>query len=411
MRMSLHDFLLPDLGEGLTEAEIVDWKVVVGQRVEVDQPVAEVETAKAVIELPCPYAGRVTTLHGEPGEVLEVGSPLLTVELSVDETARTGGSRGRAGTVVAPSARPSAGILVGYGPGTDGGYAEVLLPNTPVISPVVRRLARQHGVETGSLRGTGPHGLISRADVLAAIDLDASKASPFGRDRVIPLTGRRRAVAEHLTRSRREIPDVTVWLETDATALMDALSEMNAGEPEPRMSVVALLAQACLSGLRRHPELNSRVDTARHQIVQSPDVHLGLAVQTDSALVVPVIRNAGRLGLPALAAAVAETIGEARAGRLPPQRLTGSTFTFNNYGIFGVDGATPIINHPEAAMLGLGLIAERPWVYERQLAIRKVVQITLTFDHRVCDGSVAASFLRHVADLIQEPALLRTEGA
>lgn len=453
------DFLLPDLGEGLSEAEIVEWRVAVGDVVTVDQTVVEVETAKAVVDVPCPYAGRVVALHGAAGEVRPVGQPLITIapldgdggddpHATYREEERAGsgnvligygtghGGSGRrrrrprlalapeptAGTATADPTPPAAATSAtggAAGPaatGADGGSRTAPL----VISPIVRRLARERGLDLAALHGTGPGGVIRRADVEAASAVPAAKLaavpdSPAAHvglapaadgDVVIPLTGIRKAIADKLSRSRREIPEVTIWVDVDATGLLATRAAINAATPDAPVSILALLARICLSGLRRYPQLNAHVDTEGQRIVQSAGVHLGIAAQTDRGLVVPVLRDAQRLTTRELAAALAETTAAARAGTLPPARLTGGTFTLNNYGVFGVDGSTPIINHPEAALLGVGRIVDKPWVVDGQLAVRKVTQLSLTFDHRVCDGGVAGGFLRHVADCVEQPALL-----
>ncbi|MER7168176.1 dihydrolipoamide acetyltransferase family protein [Micromonospora sp. NPDC000207] len=453
-------FVLPDLGEGLTEAEIVQWLVAVGDMVTVDQSVVEVETAKAVVDVPCPYAGRVVALHGAAGEVRPVGRPLITV--AVDDEA---GAEPAGHAVYREEERAGSGnVLIGYGTGHGGagrrrrraGLAVVAEPSQPgapsspavsgvtapppvpgagsagppsgpggvlVISPIVRRLARDGGVDLTTVTGTGPGGVIRRADVEAVTSVgstptteaptagsstaEAPAASPVGdADVVVPLTGIRRVIADKLSRSRREIPEVTIWVDVDATGLLETRAAINAAQPDRPVGLLALLARICLSGLRRFPQLNSQVDTANQRIVQSAGVHLGIATQTDRGLVVPVLRDAHRLTTTELAAELAATTAAARSGTLPPARLTGGTFTLNNYGVFGVDGSTPIINHPEAALLGVGRIVDKPWVVDGQLAVRKVTQLSLTFDHRVCDGGVAGGFLRHVADCVEQPARL-----
>ncbi|MGN9778302.1 dihydrolipoamide acetyltransferase family protein [Micromonospora sp. H33] len=444
--MSEKVFLLPDLGEGLTEAEIVEWRVAVGDTVTVDQTVVEVETAKAVVDVPCPYAGRVVALHGAAGEVRPVGQPLITVApLDAAVAPAPGGASGPAGhaTYREEERAGSGNVLIGYGTGHGGSGRRRRRPRlapavdattgTPasaaavpatadagavlVISPIVRRLAKERGVDLTTVHGTGPGGVIRRADVeaagtvaptrLAAVpDVPDPHVGLGDGDVVVPLTGIRKAIADKLSRSRREIPEVTIWVDVDATALLETRAAINAATPDAPVSILALLARICLSGLRRFPQLNARVDTEGQRIVQSAGVHLGIAAQTDRGLVVPVLRDAQRLTTAELAAALAETTAAARAGTLPPARLTGGTFTLNNYGVFGVDGSTPIINHPEAALLGVGRIVDKPWVVDGQLAVRKVTQLSLTFDHRVCDGGVAGGFLRHVADCVERPALL-----
>ncbi|MEU6015429.1 dihydrolipoamide acetyltransferase family protein [Streptomyces sp. NPDC047515] len=522
------EFKLPDLGEGLTEAEIVRWLVEVGDVVAIDQPVVEVETAKAMVEVPCPYGGVVTARFGEEGVELPVGAPLLTVAVGSEEALGSGGSAGvgtgtgagqgaSAGSGSGPrstagsgsmagsggsrstagsgagsgygsdsgsgagardgEAESSGNVLVGYGTGAPlarrrrvrpeamrapaaphatvaaAGSASVPDPvrgPVAVVSPLVRKLARQHDLDLRQLAGSGPDGLILRADVESAIRVKAEQnAAPLsttvpvsvpvpesmsesvsepslrspGRPPVargaaspaverIPLRGVRGAVADKLARSRREIPDATCWVDADATELMAARSAMNrAGGPAagPKVSVLALLARICVAALARFPELNSTVDAEAREIVRLPEVHLGFAAQTERGLVVPVVRDAHTGNVDSIGAEITRLTEAARSGRLTPAELTGGTFTLNNYGVFGVDGSTPIINHPEAAMLGVGRIVPKPWVHEGELAVRQVVQLSLTFDHRVCDGGTAGGFLRYVADCVEQPAvLLRT---
>ncbi|MDH6517815.1 2-oxoisovalerate dehydrogenase E2 component (dihydrolipoyl transacylase) [Streptomyces sp. SAI-135] len=440
------EFRLPDLGEGLTEAEIVRWLVEVGDVVAVDQPVVEVETAKAMVDVPCPYAGVVTARFGEEGSELPVGSPLITVAV---------------GAPAAESDTPSEGsgnVLVGYGTseaparrrrvrreqqvpvpvnGRPAAPPEVVEGPVPVISPLVRRLARENGLDLRQLTGSGPDGLILRADVEYALSAAASQGrpapavaapaptvaapAPVGTPQTpaaaraaapaatrIPLKGVRGAVADKLSRSRTEIPDATCWVDADATELMRARAAMNASGG-PKISLLALLARICTAALSRFPELNSTVDTAAREIVRLEAVHLGFAAQTERGLVVPVVKDAHARDAESLSAEFARLTEAARTGSLTPAELTGGTFTLNNYGVFGVDGSTPIINHPEAAMLGVGRIIPKPWVHEGELAVRQVVQLSLTFDHRVCDGGTAGGFLRYVADCVEQPAvLLRT---
>ncbi|MGX1882305.1 dihydrolipoamide acetyltransferase family protein [Streptomyces sp. NPDC055287] len=444
--MASLEFKLPDLGEGLTEAEIVRWLVEVGDVVAVDQPVVEVETAKAMVEVPCPYGGVVTARFGEEGTELPVGSPLLTVAVGAAEPAAppaqaSVSASGSAPAAASGEAESSGNVLVGYGTGaavarrrrirpvSAGGpvAAQVRAPvaeatgvaeagPVPVISPLVRRLARENGLDLRALKGSGPDGLILRCDVEGAIrgaeqvpaaapaPAPVSAASAAVGERV-PLRGMRGAVADKLSRSRREIPDATCWVDADATELMAARTSMNQAGGPP-VSVIALLARICTAALARYPELNSTVDMASREIVRLPGVHLGFAAQTERGLVVPVVRDAHARNVDELSAEFARLTESARKGSLTPAELTGGTFTLNNYGVFGVDGSTPIINHPEAAMLGVGRIVPKPWVHEGELAVRKVVQLSLTFDHRVCDGGTAGGFLRYVADCVERPTLL-----
>ncbi|MFD8434698.1 dihydrolipoamide acetyltransferase family protein [Streptomyces microflavus] len=469
------EFKLPDLGEGLTEAEIVRWLVEVGDVVSIDQPVVEVETAKAMVEVPCPYGGVVTARFGEEGSELPVGAPLLTVAVGATEASSPGGD----GAAADEPSGGSGNVLVGYGTGAPAARRRRIRPervgaNTApatvpasapvpvpvaastlapapvpvgdvsgrvdgrqgpvaVVSPLVRRLARQHDIDLRRLTGSGPDGLILRADVDSAIrhageateaetrpaaepvaaeapTVHVGSAAPAAER--IPLRGVRGAVADKLSRSRSEIPDATCWVDADATELMAARAAMNAASGPsggPKVSVLALLARICTAALARYPELNSTVDTAAREIVRLPGVHLGFAAQTERGLVVPVVRDAHTRNAESIGAEIARLTELARTGKLSPAQLTGGTFTLNNYGVFGVDGSTPIINHPEAAMLGVGRIMPKPWVHNGELAIRQVVQLSLTFDHRVCDGGTAGGFLRYVADCVEQPAvLLRT---
>jgi pyruvate dehydrogenase E2 component (dihydrolipoamide acetyltransferase) len=425
-------FNLPDLGEGLTEAEIVSWRVTPGEVVHVDQVIAEVETAKAIVEVPVPFAGTVTELHGEQGATLAVGTPLITV----DEVSTEGFHE--PGAVTAEEG--SGNVLIGYGTTSTGtrrrrrgrargSVAETRLSKVhsgriAVVSPLVRRMAKDAGIELRELIGSGPDGLILRADVERAITAHGNPqpaaaepahseplaahahSAPAEDIRRIPLRGLRKTVADKLTRSRREIPEATVWVDVDATALLDIRSTLNAISTEPKISLLALLAKFAVLGLRRYPELNARI--VDDEILLGDAVNLGFAAQTDRGLVVPVIPNAHAMTVEQLSIALGERTGRARDGRLAPTELTGGTFTVNNYGVFGVDGSAAIINHPEVAILGIGRIIKRPWVVDDEIVVRNVTELTLAFDHRVCDGGTAGGFLRFVADCVENPlAMLR----
>lgn len=434
-------FTLPDLGEGLTEAEILNWRVAVGDQVRVDDIVVEVETAKAAVDVPCPFAGTVAELHGAVGDVVEVGKPLVSIAPPDDMVARaheTHRTEERAG---------SGAVLVGYG--TVGGsrrrqrkrkndhvngpsgslttrQRDANRPQTAsvpsdddagrnhgaprVISPVVRRIAREQGLDLSTLTGSGPTGVILRRDIEAAVSTTAAPERPTttpGRapileDKRIPLRGVRRTVADKLSRSRTEIPDATTWVDVDATGLAEAREALRSSHPG--VGLMALLARFVVAGLVRYPELNSSVEG--DEIVQYGHINLGFAAQTDRGLVVPVIHDADRMTTVQLGHEIARLTGAARDGKLEAADLTGGTITLNNYGVFGVDGSTPIINHPEAALLGVGRIVDKPWVVDGELAVRKVTQLSLTFDHRVCDGGTAGGFLRYVADCVERPLAL-----
>ncbi|MEV8020680.1 dihydrolipoamide acetyltransferase family protein [Streptomyces sp. NPDC086554] len=493
------EFKLPDLGEGLTEAEIVRWLVQVGDVVAVDQVVVEVETAKAMVEVPCPYGGVVTARFGEEGAELPVGAPLLTVAVGAPAGSRAPEEPAERALQAAATEESSGNVLVGYGtaaaparrrrvrsarpspqekppqaapkepsapPETAGAGSRPLADGpVPVISPLVRKLARENDVDLRGLPGSGPDGLITRADVEGAIAAEraithgaeltegqvsdevreavtrritARKAAVREDDELIragraesrrlveaggepvhagpasryPLTGIRGLVADKMSRSRREIPEATCWVDADATELLAARAAMNASVKESdgrKISLLALFARISVAALARYPMLNSTVDMEAREVVRLADVHLGFAAQTDRGLVVPVVRHAHTRTTDSVNAELIRLTEAARDGKLTPGELTGGTFTLNNYGVFGVDGSTPIINHPEAAMLGVGRIVPKPWVHQGELAVRHVVQLSLTFDHRVCDGGTAGGFLRFVADCVEQPAVLLRE--
>lgn len=485
MSSDMQVFKLPDLGEGLTEAELVNWLVAVGDEIVVDQPIAEVETAKSMVEVPSPYAGTVAELHGEAGQTLDVGKPLISI-------ARLGSSAGSpaAAPVAAPagSVDPSpvssgldvssaveaaaetyrteekagsGNVLIGYGTpgGATGGrtrprkasaavassvvepaavpvmepaVAGTRIPGklSAVISPLVRKMARDHGVSLETIEGSGASGLIMRRDVEAVIASPAVAApsveapavsapvaasadagavdsrTGLGVSARTPVRGVRKAVAANMTRSRSEIPEATVWVDVDATALLEMRAELKKRAPHDTPGLLAFIARFVTAGLKKYPALNTRFETASdgsQEIVGFEGINLGFAAQTDRGLVVPSVRNAHELSARELDAEIRRLTAVARDGKATPAELGSGTFTLNNYGVFGVDGSAAIINYPEVAMLGVGRIIDKPWVVNGELAVRKVTELTLAFDHRVCDGETAAGFLRYVADAIENP--------
>ncbi|RAN71840.1 branched-chain alpha-keto acid dehydrogenase subunit E2 [Bacillus sp. SRB_336] len=445
--MSLQVFMLPDLGEGLVEAELVTWLVGVGDAVHVDQPIAEVETAKSVVEVPSPFEGTVATLHGAEGDTLEVGRPLISVALPGGAVLKPVDDAGPAS-----SASGSGNVLIGYGTSGHGGTgrtrpsrhhhanqetAVATAQAAPqrrahlVVSPLVRKMARDSGLSLDDIRGSGADGLILRRDVEAALSpaaapaavpaaapAPASAGTTLGAAdtdvdartglRVLsrtPLTGVKKAAAIALTRSRREIPEATVWVDVDATALVELRESLKAKDG-PAPGILAFVARFVTAGLARFPQLNTQLVSAdgTEAVVEFDGINLGFAAQTDRGLVVPVLRNAQGRSARALDHAIRGLAKTARDGKAGPAELSGGTFTVNNYGVFGVDGSAAIINHPESAMLGLGRIVDKPWVVDGELCVRKMTELTLAFDHRVCDGAVAAGFLRFVADAMESPA-------
>ncbi|GAA4696888.1 pyruvate dehydrogenase E2 component (dihydrolipoamide acetyltransferase) [Promicromonospora umidemergens] len=445
-------FLLPDLGEGLTEAEVVHWLVAEGDVVTVDQPVVEVETAKSVVEVPSPYAGRVGTLHAAEGELVEVGRPLITIAAervgAVEPQVKLEGEGSSDGRKAAAAYREeeqagSGNVLIGYG--TSAGAAAGRRrrprgagPTAPaaavpekrpvkVISPIVRRLAREAGLDLRTIRPTGAGGVVTRSDVWAAVESARSAPAPASvsavpsvsaapvadvavavapstpGERRIPLTGFQRAASRVLSRSRSEIPEATVWVDVDATALWD-LREAARTPTDPGPGLLAYLARFVVAGLKDYPVLNARLDVERDEIVVPDAINLGIAVQSELGLVAPAVLGAGSMTTAELDTALRDLTARARAGRATAEELSAGTFTLNNYGGFRVDGSAAIINHPQVAILGLGRIIDRPWVVDGQIVPRKIAQMSFVFDHRVCDGAVAAGFMRSVADAVENPA-------
>ncbi|MDP9903645.1 dihydrolipoamide acetyltransferase family protein [Arthrobacter bambusae] len=477
MSTEMQVFLLPDLGEGLTEAELVNWLVAVGDEIRVDQPIAEVETAKSMVEVPSPYAGIVAVLHGEAGQTLDVGKPLISVapvgaSVAVKPEPEPAEEKVPAAPAVAVAAETyrteekagSGNVLIGYG--TSGGgearrtrprkmsggsavavtsepdFAQLSLSRTripgklsAVISPLVRKMARDHGVSLDAVPGSGESGLILRRDIEAAIGGATRETAPVEVPAVTqsssgvqpstgvqdartgltvasrtPVRGIRKAVAANMTRSRSEIPEATVWVDVDATALLEMRAELKKRDPHGAPGLLAFIARFVTAGLKKFPELNTRFVTAEdtaggvmQEIIAFDGINLGFAAQTDRGLVVPSVRNAHLLNARELDTEIRRLTAVARDGKATPTELASGTFTLNNYGVFGVDGSAAIINYPEVAMLGVGRIIDKPWVVDGQLAVRKVTELTLAFDHRVCDGETAAGFLRYVADAIENP--------
>lgn len=453
--MSVEQIRLPDLGEGLTEATIVRWLVAAGDVIAEDQVVAEVETAKATVELPAPYGGTVAALHADEGEEVDVGAAVLSVDTGAGVPSASNGAAPEAsvvpgedrprddgvvgGTNDEPNAEDeptgdgagngdgaSGNVLVGYG--TGGGRARRRRAHVthasppahgrrPLAKPPVRKLAKDLGVDLDTVDGSGPDGRIMREDVHAAASATAAPAAASlgtvapaidGRsgDRREAVTGVRGRIADHLSVAWREIPAASCWVECDATELLAVRRELADAHPDVRLTPLAVLLRCCAVALAQVPQLNASFDAQAREIIYRERVDLGVATQTDRGLVVPVVRDAATQSILELAGAVERLSTAARAGRLPPAELVGSTFTVSNFGAFGIDGGGPIINHPEAGILGVGRIAQKPWVVDDTVVPRPVVVLSLSFDHRVCDGAEAAGFLRLLADLVERPTLL-----
>ncbi|MEU1902017.1 dihydrolipoamide acetyltransferase family protein [Nocardiopsis dassonvillei] len=464
--MTTQTFDLPDLGEGLTEAEVVRWLVAVGDTVAVDQPIVEVETAKSIVEVPSPFAGTVSELHGEEGRVMEVGRPLISVTDGSGVEAGAAAGSGAAAKVSAEGERyreeeragtGSGNVLIGYGtpeaaasgrrrrprerpparPAQPAAPASVAPAAPPVsaaqvsaapagpastrpplvTSPLVRQMAREAGLRISEVPGSGPGGLITRRDVREAIEAarvpaaaPAAGPEPVATGAVDARTGLAESRRVAMSGFRRSVAASLSRSRSEipeATVWVDVdateLVRLRRSDPSGP-GLLSYVARFVVAGLRAHPELNGRVDAERGELVQYDGINLGLAVQTDRGLVAPAVLGAHRLTTAELDGEIRRLTAAAREGRASQAEMTGGTFTLNNYGSLRVDGSAAIINHPQVAILGLGRIMDRPWVVDGELTVRKITQLSFAFDHRVCDGGAAAGFMRVVADAMENPA-------
>lgn len=428
-------FILPDLGEGLTEAEIVNWLVAVGDTVVIDQPIIEVESAKSIVELPCPFAGVVEKLHTDVGATIHTGQPVITVavegaagaddapavEKSVKQRPAKPGRFGRRGAAQGADDAPPVTGMAATAPSASPQIRDDVSPAgaSPVVSPLVRKLAHEHGFAAHTLHGSGNSGLVLRADVERVI---AERGAATGGDSAAPqpaaarvtsaegdirisITGLRKIVAERMTASRRDVPEATIWLDVDATELLNAKEQLQKSTGE-RWSLNALLARFVVAGLKQWPILNSSVDMAAGEIIQHASINLGIAAQTARGLMVPVVHGAGEMTTGELRDSLTGLVETAKTGNFPNDQLRGGTFTLNNYGGFGMDGSAPIINQPEVAMLGVGRILDRAWVVDGEIVVRKIMVLSMVFDHRVCDGDVPSEFMGFITKCIENPIAL-----
>jgi 2-oxoisovalerate dehydrogenase E2 component (dihydrolipoyl transacylase) len=404
--MANRDFLLPDLGEGLEEAEIVKWLVAEGDEITLNQPLVEVNTAKALVEIPSPLAGKVAKLHGAEGDVVFVGKPLVTIEVEGAEESE-------------PPQKPKrTAVLVGYGveeeaePGPSagaGGAAQKRAGKAgPVAaSPPVRRLAKELGVDLGSVTGTGPDGRVTREDVENAAAADQGAMAPTeaprpeGEER-IPVRGTRRLIAEKMARSAREIPHVTSFLTVDGFYLDQFRRELQ-DQSGVRISPLPIVVRALVDTCREHRLLNASFEADAHEIVVHGTVNVGIATDTERGLMVPVIRDAQTKGVVELARDIGTLTKRAREGKSTPEELVGSTITVSNVGSFGAEYGTPIINYPEAAILAIGVMELRALVVDGEVQARPAMTLSLTFDHRLLDGAEAGRAMRFLGDILESP--------
>ncbi|MGC4745068.1 dihydrolipoamide acetyltransferase family protein [Micromonospora sp. DT201] len=479
----IKEFNLPDLGEGLTEGEILAWLVKVGDTIELNQPIVEVETAKAAVEIPAKWAGQVQAIFHPEGTTVEVGTPIIAIDtdpgagpleaLSTTATASGNLPTPSAASLAAVEVAPAEGmvepgliggpapggrtaVLVGYGPRTtaakrrprkgtvptqppaptpavdhgvvvgDKPAATSTIPapqlhdrrdgasGGPVLAkPPVRKLAKDLAVDLGTLTGSGPLGSITREDVQQAASgavavaepIVATAAPSFGADREqrIPVKGVRKLTAENMSRSAFTAPHVTEFLTVDVTRAMKALDRLRGRREwrDVRVSPLLLVAKAVLLAVKRHPMVNST--WAGDEIVVKDYVNLGIAAATERGLIVPNVKDAGRLSLRELADSLTDLVQTAKSGRTSPAAMSGGTLTITNVGVFGVDTGTPILPPGESAILAFGAVREMPWVHKGKVRVRQVTTLGLSFDHRIIDGELGSKFLRDIGDFLTDP--------
>ncbi|MFJ1539598.1 dihydrolipoamide acetyltransferase family protein [Micromonospora chalcea] len=414
--MSVQQFRLPDVGEGLTEAEIVTWRVAPGDPVRLNDILVDIETAKAVVELPSPYAGVVDRLLAEEGQTVDVGSPIIAI--------RTGGDSDAPDAAPPAAEEPAAertAVLVGYGVSAQARTRRprratpsvrpaepARRPHTsrpPVLTkPPLRKLAKDLGVELADVRGSGPGGRITRQDLLDHTTRPAPVADHRGDER-LPVRGVRKATAAAMVASAFTAPHVTEFLTVDMTGTVEFVDRLkqDPGFQGVKVSPLLVASLALLDAIRRYPDVNARWDEENQEIVRFADVNLGIAAATPRGLLVPNVKAAQNLGVRDLAVALNELAGTAREGRTRPADLAGGTITITNIGVFGVDAGTPILNPGEAAILCLGALRRMPWVVDEQVVPRWTVQLSLSFDHRLVDGELGSRVLAHVGRFLEDP--------
>ncbi len=387
------DFVLPDLGEGITEGEIRKWLVKEGDAVEEHQTILEVETDKAVVEVPSPKKGRVLKINKDIGDIAKVGEVLMTI------------AEGGEAIEEKPKAeeRPKSVSVVGVLPEEE----EIL------AAPAVRALAKELGVKIEALKGSGPGGSITKDDVIEASEKAKKAEDVYGVIEKIPLRGLRRTIAKNLIQSQRTTAFVTGMDEADITELwtLREREKKSLQQKGIHLTFLPFFIKAVQHALAEHPLLNASVDEEKEEIITKKYYNIGIAVDTPDGLMVPVIKDVDKKTILELAKEIQELSVKAKERKIKLEEMKGSTFTITNYGHFGGVFATPIINYPDVAILGTGKISEKPWVKDGQIVIRKILPLSLTFDHRVTDGVDSALFLSKVIQYLEDPALLFIESA
>jgi pyruvate dehydrogenase E2 component (dihydrolipoamide acetyltransferase) len=399
-------FHLPDAGEGLTEAEIVRWLVEPGDSVSVNQMVVEIETAKATVELPIPWAGVVSEIHEEIGAIVPVGARVISIETQVQSQrdpvlvgygVKEGASLTRRSRKQTPTDSP-----------TDSPMELTPNPNRVTAKPLVRKLAKDKGIDLSTLIGTGPNGEVTREDIQAAIGggvVPPSVSHDHAGER-IPVRGVQRLMAEAMVASAFTAPHVTEWVEVDMSRTLEVVDKIKTRSNE-RITPFVLVSAALIRAAQKYPRINSSwIDTKEGaDVLIHPNIHLGFATDTSKGLLVPVVRNANADNPIALSASITTQMNKARDGSASPSDLTGGTITVTNVGVFGVDGGTPIITPGQAAILAMGRIMHKPWVVDDSIVIRPIMQLTFSFDHRIIDGALGSRALASVASYLADPAL------
>ena len=419
------DFLLPDVGEGLEEAEIVNWKVAIGQQIEVNQPMVEIESAKSLVELPSPYAGTVLEFLAKEGEIVRVGTPIIRLQIAGSVQSDTGTDSGKTEFLVGSISKEESrrqrrprnfGVNVAT-PKTTVEVAPVAAAVTSksagLASPPVRKLARDLGVDISGLVGSGPDGAVTREDVMAVADKaktksDVSEPVSDSRETRTPIRGVRRAMAEAMVSSAFTSPHVTEWVTFDITASMQLLEKLR-NQPDfagIKLSPLPLLARAMCIAAAKTPEVNSFWNEATQEIVTKHYVNLGIATATDRGLLVPNVKNADQLTLKGLTVAISDVVQAARAGKTEPAQMTGGTMSITNIGVFGIDAGTPILPPGQSSIISLGAVVERPWVVNGEIVVRSITTLALSFDHRLIDGAQGSTFLSDIAKMLGDPSQL-----
>jgi len=433
--MSIAKFPLPDVGEGLTEAEIVSWKVAPGDKVTVNQTICEIETAKSIVELPCPFEGVVEELLFKEGDTVEVGSPIISVNVSGSSVIPSLATFDAPAEAVEQEKDTGAEYkiptLVGYGDTGEATSRRRAVKQAPIATaipvsmvmtaasteavmakPPIRKLAKELGVDLNMVQGTGMHGEITREDVIGS----ASQASvfknlttpdaPSEREERIPVKGVRKAIATAMVKSAFSAPHVSIFVDVDATRTMEYVKRLKNSVDFAGIKVTPLLimAKAMIWAVRRNRMVNST--WTDEEIIVHNFVNLGIAAATPRGLIVPNIKDADQMSMIELAQAIEQLAATARDGKTTQEDMKDGTITITNIGVFGVDTGTPILNPGEVGIVALGSIRKKPWVVDDEIVVRQITTVGATFDHRVVDGDVASRFVQDVASVLEEPALL-----